>query len=383
MSKTYWQEVKPITGSTDKPQGGGIAIIGGGFAGVSAAYFLQENGFDDITLIDLGEENGSYYRNAGHLLVGNGESYHRNINVHGVEKARRIQHFAETFCRQIEETIERHKIECDYIKGNHFYLAASEAEKAELSETNKMIESKIVDPKELGFKLMHSGLQCFNSASAHPVKFRNGLLKVVLDRGAKYHSTPVTSIIDDGNDAVVDGVRFDAVVICTNAYSIQHSDFFAKRELIDPFKGQIIVSEPLDLPPEQVRVSFNSDHGFMYGQFTADNRLLIGGWRNNISGAETGSFDLEINEEVEAGLKKWTKDNLGIEPRWDYSWSGIMGSSATGLPFVGGTNENRIYCCAGFTGYGFAWAHGSAKVLADVMVGNDLIDGWDLFDGRR
>lgn len=385
--KTYWQEVEPILGDRSRPDNNGICILGGGFAGVSTAYFLLQKGFDNITIVDAGEKNASYYRNAGHLLVGNGESPYRNLQTHGPEKAGKILHMASSFCQQMEETITELNIDCDYVKGNHLYVAASEAEADELDKSKDMIACSLIDTARYGFRSFGTdvGLRCEQSASAHPVKFRNALLEYVMKKGVKYHSYRAKSIRSAPGCAWVDGNNYDVVVICSNAYAQQHSTYFRDRQLIDPFKGQIIVSEPIkNLPEFYKRLSFNADHGFMYGQFTADNRLLIGGWRNNVTGGEIGSYNLDTNPEVDAGLQNWVREHMtDIDPVWEYSWAGIMGSSSTGLPFVGATREDNVWCCAGFTGYGFAWAHGSASVLADAMAGETLPTGWELLDPRK
>ena len=34
--------------------------------------------------------------------------------------------------------------------------------------------------------------------------------------------------------------------------------------------------------------------------------------------------------------------------------------------------HQRIFTCAGYTGHGFSWAHGSAKLLADIIVGDPI-----------
>ena len=107
-----------------------------------------------------------------------------------------------------------------------------------------------------------------------------------------------------------------------------------------------------------------------------DNRLIIGGWRNNTPGGEIGTYDVMPNPKVEQGLKDFVARHYDIreEVSWEYSWAGIMAASKTGFPFIGPTTSQRIYTCAGFTGHGFSWAHGSAKLLADIMAGNRIPD---------
>jgi glycine/D-amino acid oxidase-like deaminating enzyme len=73
-------------------------------------------------------------------------------------------------------------------------------------------------------------------------------------------------------------------------------------------------------------------------------------------------------------LKDFVQDHYEITEKieWEYSWAGIMATSKTGFPFIGPTTSPRIFTCSGYTGHGFSWAHGSAKLMADVMAGNPI-----------
>ena len=85
---------------------------------------------------------------------------------------------------------------------------------------------------------------------------------------------------------------------------------------------------------------------------------------------EIGSYKLEQNMDVENGLKHFAQKHYSIKQPidWDYSWSGIMATSATGLPFIGPVGL-RTFLCLGYTGHGFSWAHGSAELLSRIILG--------------
>ena len=51
-----------------------------------------------------------------------------------------------------------------------------------------------------------------------------------------------------------------------------------------------------------------------------------------------------------------------------------MATSSTGFPFIGPTNSPLIFTVSGFTGHGFSWAHGSAKILADIISGRPVAE---------
>jgi len=396
---TYWQHTcSPIKGDiVDLPKDSTVAIIGSGLSGSSVAYWMSQLGeIDDIQIIDCGTDNASFFRNAGHALHGTGESYKAMCAIHGPEEAKQIMKISEIFCKDLEETIEEHNIDCDYLKGNYYFLGKDELEGKEISEAVSLLnddgfKDSTTMTKRFGEIIGFDGLDkvrmCKRSASAHPVKFRNAILEQAKAKGVKHVSHCVKNIEEFGDRVRIEYANgssyHDFVIVCTNAYTNLILPYIKDRGLIEPYKGQIIVSKPLKkkLPP----IGFSSDHGYMYGTYTTDNRILIGGWRNNVPGMETNTFDKTPNITVEDGLKSWVDKHIPLDEKieWEFSWGGIMGSSSNkGLPLIGQTNSQLIWTCAGFTGYGFGWAHGAARLLTLMMLGEEPHSGYEFFDPR-
>lgn len=394
---SYWMQVSPIIGSSESPRDGGIVIVGSGISGVSAAYWLQKAGFSDLTLVDYDPLAAATFRNCGHILHGTVESMHAMCALHGEEKARAIWEFSVGLCQDLADTVETLGIACDYRREGYLVIAIDEAEEAEIQSSvallNKMgFPNRYVPAAELatmGFLKATGGRFESGSASAHPVKFRNGLLRHVLAQGARYHSgVHVQALSEDVNGATLatesGPLRAEAVVIATNAYSPLLSDFFQSHHLVEPFRGQILTSRRL-------KHSFaftgphSFDHGYEYALVTPDNRLMLGGWRNRTPGGEIGTYDLTPNPLVENGLKAFAAEHYALEEpiEWEFSWSGIMAASATGFPFIGPAGGTRIFTVAGYTGHGFSWAHGSAKLLANIMAGQPLPAAARYFDPLR
>ncbi|HTL11361.1 MAG TPA: FAD-dependent oxidoreductase [Bdellovibrionota bacterium] len=383
--KSYWLEVPPLTGSTDAPpKRTGIVVVGSGLAGASAAYWLQKAGFDDVTVVDYLTEQAATFRNAGHILYGTVESMKAMVELHGEAKAKELWQFSIDICNQVETTINELDIAADYKRDGYLVISIDETEDKECRDSvtflNKMgYQSDYVsaeDVYKMGFRNCYGARFEKGSARAHPTKFRNGVLRTFLERGGKYHSGVQVTAVDEHGDGVTvktskGTIECDAVVLCTNAYTPLFSSFF--EGLVDPYRGQIIASKPLKhrFP---VKHAHSFDHGYQYAVVTEDNRLVLGGWRNHSSTREMGIYSIDINTHIEQGLKQFAQDYYGIGEKieWSHSWAGIMALSKTSLPFIGNTSSPRIYSCLAFTGHGFSWAHGSAKLLADIMAGNPL-----------
>jgi gamma-glutamylputrescine oxidase len=393
----YWLEVPVLKGSQDNPpRHSAIIIIGSGLTGVSAGHFLQKQGFTDITIIDNEPEKAASFRNCGHILHGTVESMKAFSEIHGAEKAKEIWNFSIQICDLVKETIENLGIQADYKQDGYLVTSIDETEDRECRESTEILNSmgfhsEYIDPQEVrkfGFKNCYGARYEKGSAQAHPTKFRNGVMKAFLDNGGVYHTdVKVNSIRESSRGVEIETQRgtltSEAVVIAANAYSPLFSEFFNTRRLIEPFRGQIITSRPLR---HQFKITYphSFDHGYEYSLVTSDNRLMIGGWRNHSPTKEIGTYSLGVNGLITQGLKDFVSRHYEIdeEIQWEYGWSGIMGASSTSLPFIGPTSSERIFSCAGYTGHGFSWAHGSAELLAKVMAGVNVPDASKYFNPK-
>ncbi|MBM4251904.1 MAG: FAD-binding oxidoreductase [Deltaproteobacteria bacterium] len=386
-SHSYWLETPLLMGAKERPRDSELVIIGAGLTGVSAAYWLQEEGFTDITLLDFEAEKAASFRNCGHILYGTVESMAAMTALYGEDTAKQLWGLSIDICHQVRDTVARHKLPVDYKQDGYLVIAIDEVEDGEVKKSVELLNrngfaSEYVPQSTLnsyGFRNVYGARFEPGSAQAHPVKFRNELLKICLGRGLRYHSgVKVKEVEENGSQVTLvtepwGAIKADAAVIAANAYSPLLSPFFAKHRLVDPFRGQIITSKVLR---QKFKVPYphSFDHGYEYAIVTEDNRLMIGGWRNHTPHGEIGTYDISVNPMVDQGLRDFVARHYTIEEEieWDFSWSGIMAASKTGFPFIGPTDSQSIFTCAGYTGHGFSWAHGSAKLLAAIMVGKPV-----------
>lgn len=395
---SYWMEVPLRRGLPERPREGGIAVIGAGISGASVAYWLGRKGLDGISLIDFEPEKAATLRNCGHILYGTVESMQALVALHGREMAREIWAFSIEACHAVRDTAASLQIEFDYKQDGYLVIAIDATEDREVQESTHLLNSmgfgsryvEAAEVRRLGFKNTFGARFEPGSAQAHPVKFRNALIAAAEAQGAAYYTGWQVVAVEEVHDHVevhyADGSkgRYDFAVIAANAYSPLLSRYFAQKRLVEPFRGQIITSAPLQ-HDWRVRYPHSFDHGYVYALVTPDQRLMIGGWRNHTPGGEVGTYDLRPNPLVEQGLVEFVRRHYDIpsELKWDYSWAGIMAASQTAFPFIGPTVDQRIFTCAGYTGHGFSWAHGSAKLLADIMVGDPIPAVARHFNPRR
>ena len=115
-------------------------------------------------------------------------------------------------------------------------------------------ESSYRSPSELeklGLKNVFGARFEKGSAQIHPLKLRNALLKLCLQRGLAYHTgiqvekveaSGLSSVQIEAKNGLV--LNYDAIVVATNAYSPLISRFFSERKLVEPFRGKSSVVSP-------------------------------------------------------------------------------------------------------------------------------------------
>jgi glycine/D-amino acid oxidase-like deaminating enzyme len=366
--------------SNDKFNGhvsnGGILVVGAGFAGLSVALELS-NWHDDIKVI--GTDNHSYDKNAGHVIPTMGESLAATIDIKGEKAAMDLQSHAlkctdaiVQWCTNNEHTI----------LDRGYYVIPSDHNELKSLQKSKQIYNSKFDNMELydvtrmaltpNFKDIRS-LYMPTGWFGNPSMFRNSLANRCKEQGVTISKHPaVVNVVTTGSGVRVvysDGLtsEHDAVVLCNNAFPLDLQKMYT-----DQFVGQIAVSHPIT-SKRLTPMAFSADHGYIYGQITVDNRLLIGGWRNNVK--DDGRLD-NINNNITRGLQTFVDDNFNVEVdlvNSEYEWRGAMAQTIDGLPIVGEI-DTGIFASTGWNGYGFSQAHYTSTCLAKMIMEESLDD---------
>jgi glycine/D-amino acid oxidase-like deaminating enzyme len=173
-------------------------------------------------------------------------------------------------------------------------------------------------------------------------------------------------------------VECDRVLLAINAYAPLFELGFVEK--LTPIRGQILVTKPLW---ERVldRICY-ANYGWEYFRQLPDNRLLLGGCREQFLDQEIGYSDV-VSRPVQSALESYLKDRFpdiaGV--RIDYRFSGVMGFTADGLPLVGETKKTPgMFYAMGCNGHGFSYGLNLSRLLVDCA-----IDGKSagIFDAER
>ena len=237
------------------------------------------------------------------------------------------------------------------------------------------------------------GAVSYEAGSLSAYKFVIGVLKLCLEKGLElYTRTPATKV-SRGNDGLWDietprgNIKAKKVVLATNGYTAFLNTGF--QGSIVPLRGQITAHRPgRNMPSEGLpgTYSFIYSNGYEYmiprppgSKYAGD--IVIGG--GLVKADEEGLYefgetdDTSVNPVISKYLtettprlfgQRWGEDDK--EGRVRREWTGIMGHSSDGFPFVGeveGDQNKGLFVCASFQGHGMVLCWLCAKALVGIM----------------
>ncbi|MES2317131.1 MAG: FAD-binding oxidoreductase [Pseudomonadota bacterium] len=368
-----------------------VCIIGGGFAGLSTALALAERGVTDIVLLESETVGfGASGRNGGFVFGGFSLGERAIIDTVGEEVGKKLYHMTLAAVERIRARIHQYGIECE-MKEEGVYLANWFDDARILDQQQRFMADKLgvpwqrVSPAQLAEKLeskrYFGALFEPGAFHFHPLKYAQGLARVLADKGVRVHeASRVTQIAPDGKGwRIATGagvVKAREVVVCCGGYIEKLYPRLGSAVL--PIATYVMVTEPLgDRLQGAMRTGaavYDTRFAFDYYRPLADTRIL---WGGRISIMERSGADV---------ARLLYGDMLKVYPQLagtqvDYAWSGMMSYGRHKMAQLGRLPEG-IWYGMGFGGHGVAPTTLAGEVLAAAILneGADLDDfaAWGL-----
>jgi glycine/D-amino acid oxidase-like deaminating enzyme len=389
--RVFWQASMPALpdrSGRDVPAETEIVVVGGGYAGVTAAGELARRGVA-VTLLEANALGwGASTRNGGIVHAGYKWSARQLIKRYGESTGKALYQETLDSYDLVKRLIADDAIDCDFRECGHLELAYAPAHVPELHHAQESlafvgVDSKIVPRErireEIGSDAYFGALAVEGSAVFHPGRFFVALAESAARAGADLHEGVRATRIrrEAGDDFTVETtrgkIRARDVFVATNGYTDGVVPSLRRR--IIPIGSYIIASEPLpeelarELSPKG-RAFFDTKNFLYYWHVSADRRMVFGG---------RASFLPTTIDRTAAIL--W-RGLLEVHPqmadyRIEYAWGGNVGFTFDRMPHVGRTRDGVAYamgCCgtgvALMTNLGTkvgAWlAGGEAPALAEL-----------------
>lgn len=365
-----------------------FAIIGGGFTGVTTAYFLKV--FEPSCEVVLLEKEyigfGASGRNAGFAMTLFGLTLELTALRFGKKNAYNAYKYMYDAVSLVKELVEKHSIDCDFEYNGFIRIATTKLyerrlkhefefakklgiEDAQWLEKNE-IQSRINSP------IARCGWYEKHCAILNPAKLIIGMKKVIKNLGVKiYEKTPIKEVNKISGKFEIKTekgkVISEKILFATNAFS--HLIPQIKRKQVPAFT-HIVLTERLS-ENKMSEIGWKTREGLEdsrnlihYFRLTKDNRLLMGG--SDVSIAFGKNMNYDMNSKTFSNLEKFIGElfpplkDVKIERKWGGPVS-ITVDLAPALGYVG--DKNALYSL-GCIGHGVSLTHMNGLTLAELFL---------------
>lgn len=371
-----------------------VAIIGGGYTGLSAALHLAEAGVDAVVIEAEQVGFGASGRNGGQLHSGQRRDQDW-LEAHvGRDDAMRLWTLAEEAKALVKDLIARHAIDCDWRDGLIETVHKKRLVPDEIAYVDGLREKYGYAPVEwlgrealaaaIGTDVYFGGRRDMGAGHLDPLKFAQGLAKAAVKAGARiFEGTKAARVAHSAGAGIeigclrpnwqvaADGqagasVSAEILLIAGNGYLDGIDEEIEARAM--PIDNYIVATAPIGAgKPGGIIANGEavSDTRFVVYYFrpSRDGRLIFGGgetYSRKGGPADVASF-------VRPHLAK-IYPQLAEVPI-DYAWGGRLAITLTRLPFIRRLRP-QVYAAAGYSGQGVALAPFAGKVIADAIRGN-------------
>jgi glycine/D-amino acid oxidase-like deaminating enzyme len=366
-----------------------VAIIGGGFTGLSAAHHLRQASPGLSVALLEGEVIGwgASGRNGGFNMTLFGLTLSITALRFGKAQAREAHHYMERAVDTTRELITTLGIDCDYEHPGFLRVATSEKYRTRLLHELEVAQSLGLDgiewldreqtQREVASPLYLGAWWEPRCGLLNPAKLSWGWRDVVAAEGVRiFERTPVTELARQGSRLRLTtprgSVLADSVVLATNAYS--HLIPQLKRKQV-PAWTHIVLTEPID-PARMAEIGWQHRQGIEdarnlvhYYRLTADNRLLMGG--RDVSIRYGRDMDGDLNEatfsQLEQDVAQTFPSLAGLAV--SHRWGGPVSVTVDMAPAIGCLGDRRIVYSLGCIGHGVSMTHLNGKTVADLVLG--------------
>ena len=367
-----------------------LLVIGAGFTGLWTALLArEENPARDVVVLESGEvATGASGRNGGFMDASITHGIQNGLRRWPREFPRLLE-LGITNLNEIEATIRRLNIECDYLRTGDVSMASEpyqvEDLKAEMEVSARYhIRSEFYDEERVKeivkSPFFIAGLNHPDHAAlVNPAQLAWGLRKACLDLGVQlYENSAVTKLVEEGRHVVAStkggSVRASRVALATNAFPPL---FKWLSYYVVPVYDYALVTEPLTLA-HRAAIGWYGREGisdasrqFHYTRTTADGRILWGGFDaiyywNNGFGPHLEN-DRASFARLAAHFFQAFPQLEGL--RFTHAWGGAIDTCSRFSPFWGTAHHGKTAYALGYTGLGVGASRFGARVILDLLDG--------------
>lgn len=373
-----------------------VAIIGGGYTGISTAYQLSRR-FPEKKIVVLEAKslaNGASGRNGGMML-----NWVYGTGPMTDEMTRRVYQATNETIDEIEAIIAAHKLEVSYRRDGCMEVFTDEARAREAEQEAAYLQglgvpvrflSATAVQERIHLNGIYGGFMDENEGQLNGVQYIRGLRPVLQARGvAIYENTAVTRIIEGKVVEVQTAhgrVRANAIVLATNGYTGKLGYF---RKEYFPLHSHVFATAPLSTAQKQ-EIGWHATAGFAddlnrisYATTTREGHIVFGGGSNR-------SYDYLFNNRTAcpkpppaafAAMHRTMSDYMPATAGMPHAhrWTGTLAITLRRNCAIGVRGEHgNVYYALGYSGHGVTAANMAGRILTDLY--SDHPEPWRDFN---
>lgn len=380
-SHGLWEKTAPaapVTAALTEDRTADVAVVGGGYTGLSAALHLAQAGAG-VVLLEAAEIGfGGAGRNVGLVNAGMWVKPDSLVATLGSERGERLLDLLGDGPRRVFELIDKHTIACEATRNGTLHCAVGKSGLKELEERaaqwrRRGAPVELLSAPEAGANIgtaAYSGaLLDRRAGTLQPLAYARGLARAALAAGAAIHTaSPVQAIVPEGAGwriATPGGsVTAAQVVVATDAYSTGPWSALRTQQVRLPYFNFATAPLSADLLrtilPQRQGVW---DTKAVLSSFRLDQagRLVFGS-----VGALRGSGRAIHRAWSRRALRRLFPALAGIP--FEAEWFGMIGMTDDNLPRFHRLDRNVLTIC-GYNGRGIAPGTVFGHCLAELALG--------------
>jgi gamma-glutamylputrescine oxidase len=364
-----------------------VAIIGGGYTGLSAAYHLAREHRIAAHVLEANRIGwGCSGRNGGFCSIGIGrDDFESWVRKFGLVAAKHIFEQGREAVRTAKGIIEAENLDVERTADGGLELAHRPDRLPELALRQRRLkelfglDAKLLGKSELERDYLisreaHGALLHHEGFALHALKYCRGLARAAQRHSAVLHgASPVVDWRRDGGRHLLrtpaGKVRARQVVIAGNAYTGDRLHPATRGRLL-PVLSNILVTRELS-QAERDSVNWrsylkiwDSRRLLFYYRMLPQNRILFG--------ARGGIEDTLENNLYQ---RKWLERRFGemfpplAKVETEFFWRGWVCLSRDRNPHLGSTDDGTVHYALAYVGSGVALATYCGRLLADRLAG--------------
>ena len=374
-----WPEV---LAAPDADQDVEIAILGGGFTGLSVAIELAQRGYKPHLYEAERIGYGASGRNGGQVCQGWTTDFEK-IAARIPAAARQMAWDVGLAGRElIVARCRDFKIDAD-LRFGYVHAALHDGQMRGLYAMEKewreegysglsLLKDKDAVAPHIQSDAYVGGLYDELSGHVHPVKYALGLRQAALAAGAVIHEgcriTKIDAHHPQGPRLYHQGgvIRAEKMVLAGNAYLGKTAPKYMEKRLA-PVTSGIIATKPLGdnvvntLMPGQIAVA-DENTALNYYRFDASGRMLFGGRASYMAQENT-----DITRDLRKRMAKVFPSLADVEI--EKAWSGRIGITVDRIPHFGKIGD-ATWFVQGFSGHGVALTGVAGEIVAEAVDGD-------------